>query len=276
MMSQTPTLTNSFNERRSRIRERIAGMKLPVNDLGYDAWGLNIDTLEWTLTLLNIFAEKYFRVQVHGIENLPEPGRLILISNHSGTVPMDGGLIIDAVANQAKHPRLVRAMVEKFVATMPIVSTLYYRMGQVIGSPENCRQLLLKEQTILAFPEGVRGINKPFSKRYQLQNFGQGFVRLALETNTPIVPVAVIGMEEAMPTLYNFELLAHLVGLPSIPVPAVPFYLPLKIHIYFGEPIHFEGDYDDTDEVIQEKVEQVKSKVQSMIHIGLKERESLL
>ncbi|MGE3768074.1 MAG: 1-acyl-sn-glycerol-3-phosphate acyltransferase, partial [Kofleriaceae bacterium] len=131
-------------------------------------------------------------------------------------------------------------------------------------------------EAVLVFPEGARGISKDFSKRYQLAEFGKGFMRLALEMQAPIVPVAVIGAEEQAPAL-NVKPLARLLRVPAFPiVPYPPFVpivpLPVKYRVYFGEPMMFAGDPDDDDEVLDEKVLQVKTTIQSMIHVGLRER----
>jgi 1-acyl-sn-glycerol-3-phosphate acyltransferase len=137
--------------------------------------------------------------------------------------------------------------------------------------------LLAAEEAVLVFPEGARGISKPFSKRYQLAEFGKGFMRLALEMQAPIVPVAVIGAEEQAPAV-NLKPLARLLRTPSFPiVPYPPFVaplpLPVKYRLYFGEPMTFTGDPDDDDDVLDEKAKTVKNRIQSMIHLGLRERE---
>jgi 1-acyl-sn-glycerol-3-phosphate acyltransferase len=129
---------------------------------------------------------------------------------------------------------------------------------------------------VLVFPEGTRGISKSFSKRYQLAEFGKGFMRLALEMQAPIVPIAVIGAEEQAPAV-NVKALARLVRAPSFPVvPYPPFFplvpLPVKYRLYFGEPIRLSGDPDDDDEILDEKASIVKSRIQSMIHQGLRDR----
>jgi 1-acyl-sn-glycerol-3-phosphate acyltransferase len=167
-------------------------------------------------------------------------------------------------------------MVEKFIPTLPFVSYLLSRMGQITGTPENCRRLLEDGEAILVFPEGVRGISKPYTHKYQLQDFGLGFMRLALENRTPIVPIAVIGAEEQAPAV-NFKGLARLLGTPALPISPIPPFipivpLPVKYRLYFGEPLSFEGDPDDDDEVIADKVRVVKNSIQSLIHVGLKER----
>jgi 1-acyl-sn-glycerol-3-phosphate acyltransferase len=219
----------------------------------------------------------YFRASAFGIENIPARGRVLFVSNHSGQLPFDGLVIGAACFLEPPQPRLVRSMVEYFVPTVPFASYLLARWGQITGTPENCRRLLAAEEAVLVFPEGARGISKPFSRRYQLAEFGTGFMRLALEMQAPIVPIAVIGAEEQAPAI-NVKPLARLLGAPSFPVvPYPPFVLfvplPVKYRLYFGEPMVLTGDSDDDDEVLDEKARIVKSRIQSMIHVGLRERQ---
>jgi 1-acyl-sn-glycerol-3-phosphate acyltransferase len=147
--------------------------------------------------------------------------------------------------------------------------------------PENARRLLDLGEAILVFPEGARGISKSFTERYKLGEFGLGFMRLALETGTPIVPVAVIGAEEQYISLGNFGSLAKAFGMPNFPIlpqlllPGGQLPLPTKYRIYFGEPMSFDGDPDDDDAVIEEKVAKVRGTIQSMLNRGLKERRSI-
>ncbi|MBA3541581.1 MAG: acyltransferase family protein [Deltaproteobacteria bacterium] len=221
----------------------------------------------------------YFRAEAFGIENIPASGRMIVVANHSGQLPFDGLVISAACFLEPPQPRLLRSMVEYFVPTVPFASYLLARWGQITGTPENCRRLLAAEEAVLVFPEGARGISKPFNKRYQLAPFGKGFMRLALEMQAPIIPVAVIGAEEQAPAI-NVKALAKLFRMPSFPVvpypPFVPLVpLPVKYRLYFGEPLVFTGDPDDDDEVLDEQVKVVKSRIQSMIHVGLRERKNV-
>jgi 1-acyl-sn-glycerol-3-phosphate acyltransferase len=164
---------------------------------------------------------------------------------------------------------------------LPFVSTFFARVGQVVGVPENARRLLELGEALLVFPEGARGISKSFSERYKLTDFGLGFMRLALETRTPIVPVAVIGAEEQYVSLGSLDRVARALRMPSFPilpqllVPGGQLPLPTRYRLYFGEPMHFEGDADDDDGVIEEKVLRVKTTIQSMLNRGLRERKSI-
>jgi 1-acyl-sn-glycerol-3-phosphate acyltransferase len=168
-------------------------------------------------------------------------------------------------------------MVEKWAQQLPYVSMLFARVGQVLGSPDNARRLLEAEHPLMVFPEGVRGIVKPFTQRYQLADFGLGFMRLALETKSPIVPIAVIGAEEQYPNFGNASGLARAFGLPMFPLLpqallGFPLPLPTRYRIYFGEPLHFHGDPDDDDAEIEAQVELVRSTVQNMVKRGVGER----
>ena len=196
---------------------RIVALARPQNEYGVDPFGFDLD---WTLSAMAPFVwlyKNYFRVETHGIENVPQ-GRVLLVGNHSGQLPVDAAMIAVALLVEGKPPRAVRSMVEKWVSTLPYVSTFMARVGQIVGTPENCRRLLAKEEAILVFPEGIRGITKLWPQRYQLQDFGLGFMRLALETDTPVVPIAVIGAEEQAPAFVDLKPLAKLLGFPAFPL----------------------------------------------------------
>ena len=255
---------------------RSKALAVRQNEYGFDPFGFSREHVKYAILIARWLYRDYFRTQVFGIENVPPAGRVLLVANHSGQLPFDGLVIGTAVFFEAEPPRMVRSMVERFVPTVPFASYLLNRWGQITGTPENCRRLLESEEAILVFPEGARGISKPFSRRYQLQEFGLGFMRLALETGTPIVPVAVVGAEEQAPAI-NVKPLARLLGAPSFPVvPYPPFIplipLPVKYRVYFGEPMSFEGDADDDDEVLDAMVQTVRNRIQSMLHLGLRER----
>lgn len=254
---------------------------LNLNELGYDPWGFHPESAKFYYSLARQIS-RYFRPVIHGIENVPR-SRVLLVPNHSGQLPFDGLVVATACLLEGKPPRLVRPMVERWVPTLPVVNIAFSRSGVVLGDPINCRNLLEAENAILVFPEGVRGSGKTWWQRYQLAPFGRGFVRLALQSRAPIVPVGVVGAEESIISIANAKLLARLVKAPYFPVPALlpllgPLsYLPLpaRFHVYFGEPIMLEGPFDDEDEVIDEKVERVKRAVQDLVDNGRKNRTSI-
>ncbi|WNG15288.1 lysophospholipid acyltransferase family protein [Cystobacter fuscus] len=259
-------------ERKGRLKELARG----DHEYGVDPFGFNLDYSLSALAPLVWLYRHYHRVEVSGIERLPK-GRVLLVSNHSGQLPMDGAMIGVSLLLEADPPRHVRSMVEKWVPTLPYVSTFMARVGQIVGTPENCRRLLESEEAILVFPEGTRGLGKLWPQRYQLQEFGLGFMRLALETNTPIVPVAVVGAEEQAPALMDLKPVARLLGFPSFPVTVtgLPLPLPTKYRIYFGEPLRFTGRADDEDSELDKKVRTVKTAIQTMLNQGLKERQGV-
>lgn len=259
------------------IDDRIS--QFMASQRGQDPFGTDWDTVRVSLALSSYLYKVYFRATVQGLENVPQ-GRVMLIGNHSGQIPIDGVVAVTALALDGKPPRFVRGMVERFIGTLPFLSIWIPRVGQVLGAPENARLLLEQEQALIVFPEGARGISKPITKRYQLQDFGIGFMRLALETKTPIVPVAIIGAEEQLISVADIKPLAKALGMPAFPVLpqlflglAVP--LPTKYRLVFGEPLTFTGDPDDDDSVIEEKVAVVRSTVQSMVNRALREREAI-
>jgi 1-acyl-sn-glycerol-3-phosphate acyltransferase len=256
-------------------RARLEKITPPANEFGVDPYGFD---LEYAIAAVAPFLwlyRKYFRVQLDGLEHVPSEGRAVLVSNHSGQLPFDAAMIVVALLAEKDPPRVVRALVERWVPTLPFVSTFMARIGQIVGTPENCRRLLAADEAILVFPEGVRGLNKPFSERYRLQGFGAGFMRLALESNAPVIPVAVVGAEEQSPSLMDLKPLAKLLGMPSFPLTPILFPLPTRYRILFGEPMRFAGSADDEDAEIEKKVAQVERNVKALIDRGLAERRSI-
>ncbi|MBX3159853.1 MAG: acyltransferase family protein [Deltaproteobacteria bacterium] len=259
------------------IDGRARALVVHGNEFGYDPFGLSRDSFASAAKVARWIYRSYFRASAFGVEHIPATGRVIFVANHSGQLPFDGLVIASAAFLEPQQPRLVRSMVEYFVPSVPFASYLFSRWGQITGTPENCRRLLASEEAVLVFPEGARGISKPFSRRYQLADFGKGFMRLALEMQAPVVPVAVIGAEEQAPAV-NLKPLARLFRAPSFPiVPYPPFVplvpLPVKYRVYFGDPMRFAGDPDDDDDVLDAQVKTVKNRIQSMLHVGLRERE---
>jgi len=258
------------------VRERLEAVSTNRNEFGVDPFGMDVDYAISAIGPLLWLYKHYFRVQLTGIEKVPA-GRVLLVANHSGQLPLDAAMISVALLTEAQPPRVARSMVEKWVPTLPWVSTFMARCGQVVGTPQNCIKLLESDEAILVFPEGVRGLNKLFSQRYQLAAFGQGFMRLALETNAPIVPVAVVGAEEQAPALFNLEPVARLLKMPALPITPtlLPLPLPSRYHVYFGDPMRFTGRPDDDDAELERKVKQVRAAIQSMLNEGIRERKHI-
>jgi len=264
------------------IDDHLSRIPNKLNEYGYDAYGMNPVWMRRVLLPFALLYRYYFRVEVAGIEQLPE-GRVLVIANHAGQLPFDGAMLALALLLEARPPRIARSMGEYWIPRLPWVSVLAARTGTLVGTPQNCIHMLENGECVLAFPEGVRGMNKLYSQRYQLQRFGSGFMRLALETDTPIVPVAIVGSEEQQPSFANLEGLAHMIGAPALPItPTFPWLgplgllpLPVKYRIYFGAPQRFQGEASDEGAVIDLKVEQVKAKIAGMLARGRREREGI-
>src|SRR5688572_11922770 len=256
-----------------KLEEKLSAIQRHENEYGVDPFGFSLDYAISAVAPFLWLYKNYFRVETHGLEKVPK-GRMLLVSNHSGQLPFDAAMIGVSLLMEANPPRAIRSMVEKWVPSLPYVSTFMSRIGQIVGTPENCRRLLEAGEAILVFPEGIRGIAKLWPQRYQLQEFGLGFMRLALETNTPIVPIAVVGAEEQSPALVNVKPMAKLLGFPVFPLTltGVPLPLPAKYRIYFGDPLFFTGRADDEDAELDKKVKVVKAAIQSMLDQGIRER----
>ncbi|MBM4268894.1 MAG: acyltransferase family protein [Deltaproteobacteria bacterium] len=261
------------------IEAKLARLPTPLNEFGYDPWGFSPHAFRRPLLMLALLYRYYFRVEMRGTEHFPE-GRFLLIANHAGQLPLDGAMLITGCVLEPDPPRLLRGMAEYWMPTLPFVGTTGVRIGSVVGTPKNCEDLLRRDEAVIAFPEGVRGLNKTFAKRYQLQRFGLGFLRLALATDTPILPTVIIGSEEQAPAFTSIGPLARLIGAPAFPVtPTFPLLgplgllpLPVKYHVEIGPPMHFTGNPNDEDAVIEGMVQQVKREMTSMIDRGLRSR----
>jgi 1-acyl-sn-glycerol-3-phosphate acyltransferase len=253
------------------IDEVMSKIPKPVGTYGYDPWGYNEDIAKVGVACTRWLYENYFRVTATGLENVPPRGRVLIVPNHSGQLPMDGVMIGYALATNPHGPRIARAMIERFFPTVPWLGNMLNAFGGVIGDPLNCSKMLEGDEAILVFPEGVRGSGKLYKDRYQLQRFGNGFMHLAMNHKTSIVPVGVVGCEETMPSLYNIKPLARLLGIPYAPVgPLLP--LPARVYLNFGAPMHFKGGVSTSEDEVTEKVEQVKSRIRELIDVGLKQR----
>ena len=264
------------------IDAKLARIPTELNEYGFDPWGMSPETLRSSTLLTALLYRYWFRVAVEGIEHFPS-GRMLLIANHAGQLPFDAAMLMCTSILEAEPPRVLRGMAEYWMPTLPFVGTIGHRIGSVVGTPKNCIDLLNREEAVIAFPEGVRGLNKLYAQRYRLQRFGLGFMRLALETRTPIVPAVVIGSEDQAPAIANLRPLARLLGAPAFPItltfpllgPLGVLPLPVKYRILIGSPMHFSGNPRDEDSVIEAKVQEVRDEMRGMIERGLRSRRSV-
>jgi len=223
------------------LRRRVTG-DYPIDDYGFDA-DLTENVL---LALLRPIYEKYFRIEVRGLDNIPMEGGALVVANHSGTIPIDA--LMTQVAIYDHHPakRHLRMLAADLVFRTPIIAPLGRKSGSTLACNEDAERLLTSGELAGVWPEGFKGVGKPFAERYKLQRFGRGgFVSAALRAGVPIIPCAIVGAEEIYPIIGNVKVLARLLGLPYLPVtPTFPWLgplglvpLPSKWIIEFGEPI---------------------------------------
>ena len=258
------------------IEERVGHLEIPFNQFGVDPYGISRTDLAREFTILRWFYRHYFSIRVSGIERVPAHGRAMLVGNHSGGVALDAAMVHASMFFDMSPPRLGQGMAEKFLNAVPFFSQLTNRLGHFTGLPEHAIRLLEDERLLMVFPEGARGTAKLYPERHSLVQFGTGFMRLAMKTKTPVVPFAFIGGGEAIPTVMNAYALGKLFGAPYVPITPylVAMPLPVRLEIYYGEPMRFEGTGSEDDEVIAGYVEQVKNVIAASIEEGVRLRKS--
>lgn len=234
--------------------------------------------------VLDLLYRIFWRVTVKGIENIPKEGKAVLVGNHAGILPFDG-LMLNA-ALRKKAGREVWPLIEDFFYYAPILGSMLSKAGCVRACQENAQRLLGENELVAVFPEGIKGIVKPFRSRYRLQRFGRGgFVKLCLKTDSPVIPVAIVGAEESHPLLFNFNSLAKILKLPYFPVtPLFPLLgplglvpLPNKWTIVIGEPLYINQFGPETagDRVAVNRLSaKIKSQIQKMIDMEIGQRNS--
>lgn len=242
-----------------------------------DEYGKDPSLVQRLDPVMEFLYSQYWRVSVQGADHLPR-GAAILVANHSGALPYDGLVMSLVITRERPDLREPRWLVEDQVFHAPVLGTLFNRLGAVRACPENALRLLDEQRPLVVFPEGYQALSKPFSERYKLKRFGRGgFVKLALRTGAPIVPVAIVGAEETSPLLGRLP--ASFLGLPHLPLtPLGPLPLPAKWSVRFGEPIGMEGLHpeaaDDLGEV-QRLTEKTRESIQGMLQSLLRERRSV-
>jgi 1-acyl-sn-glycerol-3-phosphate acyltransferase len=269
-----------------RLRELIP---LPDSARALDDWGRSERVFSLMEPLLNFYYRYWFRVEQEGVENVPSEGGALLVSNHSGALPPDAPMIMQAIRNEHRSPRPLYMLGEHWFKGYPGVGMLTNKLGLVAAHPANAQRLLRDEGRLaLVFPEGQKGTRKLYWQRYKLRRFGRGgFVKTALRSGVPIVPIAVIGAEEAMPIFAHVPLLQQLTGLIYFPInhafpqfgPAAGLmYLPAKFKIRFLEPITLDayGPEDAEDlELVQSLAEDVRGRIQTEVDSLLASRRSV-
>lgn len=264
------------------LRNRLTG-DYEVDEFGFDR-ELTDNVL---LPPLRLLYEKWFRVTTVGIDNVPKEGGALIVCNHSGALPFDA--VMTAVAVHDEHPahRYLRMLGADLVFRTPLLGALARKSGQTLACHPDAERLLCSGELVGVWPEGFKGIGKPFSARYKLQRFGRGgFVSAALRTGVPIVPCAIVGAEEIYPKIGDLKPLARLLGLPYFPV--TPFFpllgplgaipLPTKWTIEFGEPLrtdHIPPEDHDDPMLVFNLTDQVRESIQQTLYRRLADRRSV-
>jgi 1-acyl-sn-glycerol-3-phosphate acyltransferase len=261
-----------------RVVRRLEG------DQRDDEWGFDEDFADLVEPLFSFLFDRWWRVQVEGVERVPPHGRVLLAANHAGILPWDATMISVALLRQHPLPRHPRFLVLNWAFDLPWVSVFIRKVGGVVASPHNALRLLEQDHLVAVFPEGVKGTGKPFSERYRLRRFGRGgFVEVALRSGAPIVPVAVVGSEEIYPKIGDLPPVARLIGAPFFPVtPTFPWLgplgtvpLPSKWRIEFCDPIetaHYGADAAADRALVLELTEQVRDTVQRAVYANVVRR----
>jgi 1-acyl-sn-glycerol-3-phosphate acyltransferase len=252
-----------------------------------DEWGRSERMRRLARQLYDPIYRSWFRVEWEGLEKIPTEGGALLVANHAGAIPHDAPVIMHGI--ESELDRAVYGMADYFFRTVPVIGTMWSRTGGVVANPHNAYRLLREQgQLALVFPEGTKGPSKTFAERYQLRRFGRGgFVEIAMRAGVPIVPIAVVGSEEAMPILFRIPALGRLLRLPYFPVTAnmvamgplgilVPF--PAKLKLRVMDPVTFDvppdlGRYSGSK--VMEAAEKIRADLQQTVYDLLSERRSV-
>ncbi len=252
-----------------------------------DEWGRSERTRAVARALYEPVYSRWFRTEWEGLEKIPDAGGALLVANHAGAIPSDAPVIMHGIEKELGRP--VYGMADYFFRSVPVVGTLWARAGGVSARPANAYRLLREQdQLALVFPEGTKGPSKSYTDRYQLRRFGRGgFVEIAMRAGVPVIPIAVVGSEEAMPVVFRLPTLARALGVPYFPVTAnllamgplgvvMPF--PAKFKLRVLDSVHF-GVPADQDRYsksrIMEESERIRTQLQEAVYDMLRDRRSV-
>ena len=252
-----------------------------------DEWGRSERTRAFARALYEPVYSKWFRTEWEGLEKIPPEGGALLVANHAGAIPSDAPVIMHGIEKELGRP--VYGLADYFFRTVPVVGTLWARAGGVSARPANAYRLLREQrQLALVFPEGTKGPSKSFTDRYQLRRFGRGgFVEIAMRAGVPVVPIAVVGSEEAMPVMFRLPTLARALGVPYVPITAnllamgpagvfVPF--PAKFKLRVLDPVSFDVPPDQerySKSKIMDESERIRGYIQEAVYDMLRDRRSI-
>lgn len=252
-----------------------------------DEWGRSEHARAVARMLFDPVYSRWFRVEWDGLDKIPAQGGALLIANHAGAIPIDAPIIMHGIERELGRP--VYGMADYFFRTLPVLGTLWARGGGVPARPDNAYRLLHdQQQLVLVFPEGVKGPSKVYTGRYRLRRFGRGgFVEIAMRAGVPVVPIAVIGSEEAMPVLARVPGVARVLGVPYLPITAnVLLFGPLGLFVYFPvkfklkvlDPVCFDIPPDlprYSKSRVMDEAESIRARLQDTVFDMLRERRSV-
>lgn len=241
-----------------------------------DPWGLDPSRAVKDFKILYPFYKYYFDVKFHGKEKIEDKAYMV-VSNHTGQIPIDAMLIWTAFAAELEHPIILRPLVERFLTSLPFLGRWSSEGGAVLGDRTNCLNLLKRGESILIFPEGVKGIAKESKDHYKLQRFTKGFLRMALAARGEILPIAVVGAEEFYPFVFHLRKIANFLKLPALPLSLNLFPLPSPIDIYIGTPysLPLELSSEALDEELEPHIIALEREVNRLIQEGLAKKRTI-
>lgn len=253
-----------------------------------DEWGRSERVREVARRLYDPVYRRWFRATWEGLEHIPTEGGALLVANHAAAIPSDAPVIMHGIETELGRP--VYGLAEYLFRSLPWVGTLWSRVGGVTAHPDNAYRLLREQgQLVLVFPEGSKGPAKTFDRRYRLARFGRGgFVETAMRAGVPVVPIAVVGAEESMPTLFHLPGVSRLLGIPYAPVTlnALLFgpvlgavaYFPAKFHLRVLPPVHFDVPPDQprySRSMVMDTAETIRQQIQEALYDMLRARRSV-
>jgi 1-acyl-sn-glycerol-3-phosphate acyltransferase len=252
-----------------------------------DEWGRSEHMRSIVRRVYNPMYKYWFRVEWEGLEKIPRDGGALLIANHAGAIPSDAPAIMHGIEQELGRP--IYGLADYFFRTVPVVGTLWSRTGGVPAHPDNAYRILHDQQQLaLVFPEGTKATSKTYADRYRLRRFGRGgFVEIAMRAGVPVIPIAVVGAEESMPTLFRISGVAKMLGLPYFPVTVNALlmgpigyvtYFPAKIKLRVLDPVTFDvepGQERYSRSRVMDEAEQIRATMQDALHDMLRERRSV-
>ncbi len=279
---ESPDLEQRVAEGLAFLRRRLTG-DYEVDDFGFDPELQDKVLLE----PFRLLYEKWFRVETRGLENVPDTGGALVVANHSGTIALDAVMTQLALLDHHPARRRLRMLAADMVFKLPFVGEYARKSGSTLACAQDAQRLLDSGELVGVWPEGFKGVGKPFSERYKLQRFGRGgFVSAALRAKVPIIPAAIVGAEETYPMIGDARTVARIFGLPYVPItPTFPLLgplglvpLPSKWIIKFGEPIHTE-EFDeaaaDDPMLVFNLTDEVRETIQQQLYRLLVQRRSV-